>query len=103
MLTFKTFSRNSLNEINKYDHPLINQQKLLTRDLKNHGHFFAFELDNNEQTAKMASLLDEFKIQTDFRKNRLRFGFAIYHDGNYDLSILNTRRAYFFDELIFGG
>jgi selenocysteine lyase/cysteine desulfurase len=92
-----------LNEINKYDHPLINQQKLLTRDLKNHGHFFAFELDNNEQTAKMASLLDEFKIQTDFRKNRLRFGFAIYHNGNYDLSILNTRRAYFFDELIFGG
>jgi len=90
-----------LDEIDKYDHPLINRKRLLINDLGNHGHFFSFKFDTVEQVEKMHKLLNEYKIITDYRLERLRFGFALYHDGNYDLSVLNTRRAYFFDEFIF--
>jgi len=58
-------------------------------------------LDSAVQTSKLAKLLEDFNIITDFRNDRIRFGFALYHDGNYDLSVLNTRRAYFFDEFLF--
>jgi len=90
-----------LKEISKYDHPLINKSRLLYNNLEKHGHFFSFLLDSNEQVGKLAGLLKEYKIITDFRGNRIRFGFALYHDGKYDLSVLNTRRAYFFDEFLF--
>ncbi|MBT3424706.1 MAG: aminotransferase class V-fold PLP-dependent enzyme [Bacteroidetes bacterium] len=90
-----------LEEVAKYDHPLINKNNLLLDDLNKHGHFLTFKLENAEQVSKMAQLLNEHDIITDYRGDRLRFGFALYHDGQYDLSVLNTRRAYFFDELIF--
>ncbi|MFC2114514.1 selenocysteine lyase, partial [Bacteroidota bacterium] len=90
-----------LEEIAKYDHPLINKDRLLVDNITRHGHFLTFKLDNAEQVEKMAGLLREHKIYTDYRGDRLRFGFALYHDGKYDMSVLNTRRAYFFDELIF--
>ena len=90
-----------LEEIAKYDHPLINRKRLLVDNLNRHGHFLTFKLDNADQVEKMANLLKEHKIYTDYRGDRLRFGFALYHDGQYDMSVLNTRRAYFFDELIF--
>ncbi|NLJ06531.1 MAG: aminotransferase class V-fold PLP-dependent enzyme [Sphingobacteriales bacterium] len=90
-----------LEEVSKYDHPLINKKRLIFRDLANHGHFFSFQLDSAVQTSKLAKLLEDFNIITDFRNDRIRFGFALYHDGNYDLSVLNTRRAYFFDEFLF--
>ncbi|MBL6963525.1 MAG: hypothetical protein ISR55_06860 [Bacteroidetes bacterium] len=90
-----------LEEIAKYDHPLINENNLVKHDLKRHGHFLTFKLDNAEQVEKMAQLLKEHEIITDYSGDRLHFAFALYHDGNFDLSVLNTRRAYFFDELIF--
>jgi selenocysteine lyase/cysteine desulfurase len=90
-----------LSEIEKYDHPLINKKRLLVDDLHYHGHFFTFQLDSAEQVEKMCSLLREYNIITDFRGDRLRFGFALYHPEQYDLSVLNTRRAYFFDEFLF--
>lgn len=90
-----------LKEISLYDHPLINMSRLLYRDLNHHGHFFSFQLDSEEQVSKLAGLLREHNIITDFRQDILRFGFSLYHDGNFDLSVLNTRRAYFFDEFLF--
>jgi len=90
-----------LKELSNYSHPLLNENNLLVDNINDHGHFLTFRLENALQVEKMASLLKEYKIITDYRADRLRFGFALYHDGNYNLSVLNTRRAYFFDELIY--
>jgi selenocysteine lyase/cysteine desulfurase len=90
-----------LEEIDRYDHPLINRKRLIFDNLDHHGHFLTFKLDHAEQVEKMAQLLKEHNIQVDYRGDRLRFGFALYHTGEFDMHVLNTRRAYFFDELIF--
>ena len=90
-----------LEEVDKYGHPLINRKNLLYDDLDKHGHFYTFRLPDAATVERMAKLLRDFGIITDHRGDRLRFGFALYHKGDYDLSVLNSRRAYFFDNFIF--
>lgn len=77
-----------LKEIDKYDHPYINRAKLLMRDPEYHGGFLTFRFDDPEQVSKTAAFLKQNNIITDFRADRLRFGFALYHQGDYDLSCL---------------
>ena len=72
-----------------HPHPLLNAARLLKNGDNPHGHFLTFELDSPEQTAKLAAFLREQHILTDYRGNRLRFGFALYHDpSDYDFSCL---------------
>ncbi|MBR9907657.1 MAG: aminotransferase class V-fold PLP-dependent enzyme [Gammaproteobacteria bacterium] len=66
--------------LDELQHPLVNRDHLLVADLANHGHFLTFKLDTAEQVAELAQQLAEQGIHTDYRGNRLRFGFAIYHD-----------------------
>ncbi|MRJ42769.1 MULTISPECIES: aminotransferase class V-fold PLP-dependent enzyme [Idiomarina] len=61
-------------------HPLVNRQRLLVNSLAQHGHFFTFCLDNPDQVQQLAEKLAKAGIETDYRGNRLRFGFALYHD-----------------------
>jgi len=76
-----------LQHIDTLKHPLLNRENLLTPN-KNHGHFLTFKLDEKE-VASLAKLLAENGIKTDFRGDRLRFGFAIYHDPKkYNLTCL---------------
>ncbi|MGZ3796008.1 MAG: aminotransferase class V-fold PLP-dependent enzyme [Pseudobdellovibrionaceae bacterium] len=75
-------------ELQKHSHPLLNQNNLLGRGLDHHGHFLAFQTPSSEICSHLASGLRERGVQTDCRKERLRFGFGLYHDGNYDLSAL---------------
>ncbi len=76
-----------LQHINSLDHPLLNMQNLL-RPHQQHGHFLTFQLPDDD-VAHLAKVLDNNGIKTDFRGNRLRFGFAIYHNPEqYDLSCL---------------
>ena len=74
-------------QIDELNHPLLNRDNLLSPN-HNHGHFLTFKLDEDD-VVSLAKLLDSNGIKTDFRGNRLRFGFAIYHDPTkYDLTCL---------------
>lgn len=76
-----------LQHVTSLKHPLLNMQNLLTPH-QEHGHFLTFQLPEDD-VAHLAKLLDNNGIKTDFRGDRLRFGFAIYHNPEqYDLSCL---------------
>lgn len=61
------------------NHPLLNRQTLLVSDLTKCGHFLTFALPDAQTTQRLATFLKEHDIVTDYRGNRLRFGFALYH------------------------
>ncbi|WP_306521736.1 aminotransferase class V-fold PLP-dependent enzyme [Rheinheimera sp.] len=83
-----------LAELKAQQHPLLNEQQLLCTDLQNHGHFFTFRLENAAKVAELSAYLKQHGIHTDYRGDRLRFGFALYHDASdYDLSCLSLRRG----------
>lgn len=68
-----------LEEIDALQHPLLNRDHLLLNGDADHGHFLTFELPTEEDVHKIVGELEQAKIKTDFRNNRLRFGFAMYH------------------------
>ncbi len=76
-----------LQHIDDLKHPLLNRDNLLVPN-KCHGHFLTFKLDEKE-ILTLVETLNENGIKTDFRGDRLRFGFAIYHNPTkYDLTCL---------------
>lgn len=76
------------------DHPMLTAERLLydpNREL--HGHFYTFELPGAEQTAALAKQLSSEGIVTDYRGNRIRFGFGLYQDiGDVDELFERLRR-----------
>ncbi len=76
----QTLQQAFLELLDDCSHPLLNRQRLLVDDLDNHGHFLTFRLDSAEQVSHVADVLAKAGIETDYRGDRLRFGFAIYHD-----------------------
>lgn len=79
---------NFMTELEKQKHAVINAQNLLSRGLDHHGHFLTFRIPSEDQCAKIAKALWDQGVQTDYRKDRLRFGFGLYHIEKYDLSAL---------------
>lgn len=69
-----------LQHIDTLNHSLLNRERLLLQNAETHGHFYTFVLDSAEQVEKLAAELREKGIATDYRGNRLRFGFALYQD-----------------------
>ena len=66
--------------------------QLLANDLQHHGHFLTFALEDADTTAALARFLRDKGILTDYRDNRLRFGFAPYMElADIDLSALAGR------------
>ncbi|MDX1706727.1 aminotransferase class V-fold PLP-dependent enzyme [Pseudidiomarina sp.] len=61
-------------------HPQLNRDTLLMADASHHGHFLTFELASAEAVSALAADLAQAGIDTDYRGNRLRFGFALYHE-----------------------
>lgn len=66
--------------IDELDHPLLRRERLLAPDLTQHGHFLTFKLDHESQVSGLAQQLADAGVATDYRGDRLRFGFAIYHE-----------------------
>jgi len=62
--------------------PELSEKQLLLADFKSHGHFFTFELENEIKTQALHLKLKKNCIYTDYRNNRIRFGFGLYHDHN---------------------
>lgn len=72
-------------------HPLLNRSNLLIHNADCHGHFFTFKLTGSAQVAELAAYLKQHGIETDFRGDRLRFGFALYQQAEkFDLSCLKS-------------
>lgn len=80
-----------LAELAKHNHPQLNQANLTVNDETERGHFLTFELDSAETTEALANALKSHGILTDYRGNRLRFGFSLYHTKDtIDLSAIAT-------------
>lgn len=73
-----------LQHIASLNHPLLNEDNRLHASDANaqHGHFFTYRLDTAEQVSALAAQLSERGVATDYRHDRLRFGFALYHEVN---------------------
>lgn len=61
-------------------HPWLNRQQLIGLDLSHHGHFLTFRGPSAQAVAALSAYLRQQGIETDYRADRLRFGFALYHD-----------------------
>ena len=75
-----------LDHLEDAHHPQFRLNKLVWRgDLDDHGHFLSFDFGTPEKTVELYTELKNKNILTDYRKTRLRFGFALYHNGPYRL------------------
>lgn len=75
----------------KQQHPMLNADNLLLHNAEHHGHFYTFHLKASSQVAELAAFLKQHGIETDYRGDRLRFGFALYQNADtFDLSCLNS-------------
>lgn len=77
-----------LQELDRQNHPWIHRGALLQRGLEEHGHFLTFQIPDEKQCAQLVQKLREKRLFTDHRQDRLRFGFGLYHSGEYDLGVL---------------
>ena len=62
----------------------------INRDLSAQGHFLTIECPSEESTKELYERLKEDKVLTDFRGNRLRFGFGAYLEEEDVLSVKET-------------
>lgn len=79
-----------LEQLDAVQHPDINRANLLAHDLSHHGHFLTFKLASAERVNGIAQQLAAAGVATDYRSDRLRFGFAIYHDASDYARIKNA-------------
>ena len=66
--------------LDEIGHLWLNRQTLLHNNGVDHGHFLTFRGPSAADVAEMSQFLTQHHIKTDYRGDRLRFGFAIYHD-----------------------
>jgi selenocysteine lyase/cysteine desulfurase len=78
--------KNFLKAMNEGSHILLNSKNLILRGIESHGHFLTFDLPSSNDVQMISETLKKNGIQTDSRETRLRFGFSIYHDVDFDYS-----------------
>jgi len=72
--------REFLKMVDDLNHSHLNRENLLYSEERDHGHFLTFELESASLVESLKEKLSINGVLTDSRKNRLRFGFSIYHD-----------------------
>lgn len=77
-----------ISHIASLNHSYLKVENILVQDWSHHGHFITFNMPDDVITAGIHDLLKEHGVLTDYRGNRLRFGFAIYQEDCIDLSFL---------------
>ncbi|WP_207916310.1 aminotransferase class V-fold PLP-dependent enzyme [Lysobacter sp. N42] len=75
-----TLKASFLKRLDELNDPRVNRDTLLENGLETHGHFFTFRWGSAEDVATLAAHLREQGVLTDYRDNRLRFGFGLYHE-----------------------
>ncbi len=76
----QSLQQHFLQSLDEIAHPWLNRQSLLQNFQADHGHFLTFRGPSAEAVAALSQFLATHQIKTDYRGDRLRFGFAIYHD-----------------------
>lgn len=71
------YVRNLQRRFLKAEIPILPKSALISEHLERIGHFLTYRLDNAGELCKK---LKELKVISDFRGDRLRFGFGLYHD-----------------------
>lgn len=71
-----------LHHIDTLDHPHLKRSNLLSHDLGQHGHFYTFRLESADMVKDLAQTLKQQGVATDYRYDRLRFGFALYQQSS---------------------
>lgn len=69
-----------LDHLWSFQHSLFNKQNLMFLNWEKQGHFLTFELPSSTITDHQVQQLKAKGIWVDSRKNRLRFGFGMYHN-----------------------
>ncbi|MBC7464438.1 MAG: aminotransferase class V-fold PLP-dependent enzyme [Bdellovibrio sp.] len=82
--------KNFLAHLKDLNSPILNEKVILKFDANYHGHFFSFEMASEESAKKVSEFLLQHQIKTDYRGNRLRFGFGIYQNDCIDLTVINS-------------
>ena len=78
--------------LDEIQHPLLNRTHLLAKEDQHQGQFLTFRFAADD-VARVAAALKQQGIVTDYRGDRLRFGFALYHNAaDYNLSCLKDIR-----------
>ena len=78
--------------VDELQHPLLNRANLLDKQNQQQGQFLTFRFAA-EEVGRIADALKQRGIMTDYRGDRLRFGFALYHNAaDYNLSCLKDIR-----------
>lgn len=72
-------------EIEHCNHPVINSENLVVKDLNCCGHFLTFECGTPELAIEIQRDLENRGLITDGRGSRLRFGFGLYQTKDYNL------------------
>ena len=89
----QTLQQAFLKQLNQNQNPYVNTKTLQKNTSKNadHGHFYAFNLPSINIAIALQKHLKQNNIITDSRQNKIRFGFAIYHNPqDYNLKPLTT-------------
>jgi selenocysteine lyase/cysteine desulfurase len=67
----------AIERLDALDHPDIKQDTLLVPNASQRGHFLTFQTQN---AGDLKSQLEKINIITDYRDDRLRFGFGLYQN-----------------------
>ncbi|MFZ3231174.1 MAG: aminotransferase class V-fold PLP-dependent enzyme [Pseudobdellovibrio sp.] len=76
---------NFKNHLRQLNSKMLSLEKLIEVDPNHQGHFLTFRMHDLEQVKKVHDVLNKNKIKTDFRGNRLRFGFGLYQESCINL------------------
>lgn len=75
--------------LDEVSHPWIHRGSLIDSvEKERRGHFLTFDLGTWEKAQSVHAQLLKKEVLTDFRGSRLRFGFGLYQDENFDLDRL---------------
>lgn len=81
-------------ELKSIQHPELSVQNILNIPEKTQslvtGHFFTFALENTERSQVLCDYMKKHQLRTDYRGNRLRFGFGLYQEENINLECLKN-------------
>ncbi len=76
-----------LEHLEQLEHPYLNRTHLIYNSDRDHGHFLTYRLPTAQIASNLQAQLEAKGVLTDCRGDRLRFGFGLYHEGEYDLEM----------------
>lgn len=80
--------KNFRNHLLEIDHHYLTEKNILNVDYSHHGHFLTFAMPSLDHAKKIHDELRSINVWTDYRGNKLRFGFGLYQNDCIDLSML---------------